>query len=88
MIVLDTNVISELASLQAAPAVVAWADAQPIESLHTTAISEAEMLYGVAILPSGRRRDDLRRAVTTVFATLLAGRVLPFDHAAAPAFAE
>lgn len=88
MIVLDTNVISELAKPQADPAVIAWADNQPIATLHATAISEAEMLYGVALVPSGRRREDLRRAVMTVFSTLLAGRVLPFDSAAAAAFAE
>ena len=88
MIVLDTNVISELAKPNTDPAVVAWADAQPIQTLHATTVSEAEMLYGVALLPAGRRRDDLRRAVITAFATLLAGRVLPFDSAAAAAFAE
>lgn len=66
---------------------VAWADAQRSESLHATAISEAELLYGVAILPPGRRREDLRRSVVTAFAGLLAGRVLPFDSAAAASFA-
>ena len=88
MIVLDTNVISELARPRADPAVIAWADIQPITTLHATAISEAEMLYGVALMPSGRRREDLRRAVMTAFSTLLAGRVLPFDSAAAAAFAD
>jgi hypothetical protein len=88
VIVLDTNVISELAKPQADVAVIAWADSQPIATLHATAISEAEMLYGVALVPFGRRREDLRRAVLTAFSTVLAGRVLPFDSAAAAAFAD
>ena len=87
VIVMDTNVISGLAKPRPDPAVLVWADAQPVETLHATAISEAEMLYGVALLPVGRRRD-LGRAVVTVFATLLAGRVLPFDGAAAMTFAD
>jgi len=87
MILLDTNVISELAKPRADPAVIAWADAQLIETLHMTSISEAEMLYGVALLPIGRRRDDLLRAIMTAFTTLLTGRVLPFDSAAATEFA-
>lgn len=88
MIVLDTNVISELASAQPAPAVVAWADAQDAEALHAAAITEAEMLYGLQLLPAGRRRDTLTRAVETAFTVLLAGRVLPFDRAAARAYAD
>lgn len=88
VIVLDTNVISELARPHAAPAVVAWADAQRQEDLFATAISEAEMLYGVGLLPVGRRRDDLRRAVQIVFSSLLAGRVLPFERAAAACFGD
>jgi predicted nucleic acid-binding protein len=88
VIVLDTNVISELAKPQADPAVIAWVNSQPMMMLYATAVSEAEMLYGVALLPTGRRQADLYRAISTVFATLLAGRVLPFDRAAAAAFAE
>jgi hypothetical protein len=88
MIVLDTNVISELTKPRADPTVIAWADRQSIARLHTTAVSEAEMLFGVALLPAGRRRDYLHRAVATVFSSLLAGRVLPFDSAAAAAFSE
>lgn len=88
MIVIDTNVLSELARPEAAPAVIAWANAQPIEDLYTTAITESEMLYGVAFLPAGRRQDSLRRAIETAFAALLAGRVLAFDRAAARAYAD
>jgi predicted nucleic acid-binding protein len=51
--------------------------------LYATAISEAEMLYGVGLMDTGRRRNDLQRAVLFTFAVLFAGRVLPFDSAAA-----
>ena len=87
MIVLDTNVISELARDRADDAVVAWADVQPLAALHVTCITEAELLYGLACLPDGRRRQQLYRAVETVFSTLLSERVLPFDRAAARAYA-
>jgi toxin FitB len=88
VIILDTNVISELAKPRAEPAVVAWADQQSAGMLYATAISEAEMLFGVNIMAVGVRRDNLRRAVLTVFGALLAGRVLPFDSAAAAEYAE
>jgi predicted nucleic acid-binding protein len=88
MIVLDTNVLSELAKPQAEAIGVAWADAQFVDDLYATTISEAKLLYGLALMAPGRRKDDLRRAIETAFATLLAGRVLPFDRAAAQAYAE
>ena len=88
MIVIDTNVLSELARPEAEPAVVAWANAQRIEDLYTTAITESEMLYGLACVPAGRRHDSLQRAIETAFAALLAGRVLSFDRAAARAYAD
>ncbi len=88
MIIIDTNVISELTKPEPNPAVIVWADSQPTELFYATAIGEAEILYGLTLLPAGRRRQALHRAVKTVFATLLAGRVLPFDSAAAAAYAE
>ncbi len=88
MIVMDTNVLSELAKPSANPTVVAWANAQAIEQLYTTAITEAEMLVSVASMPNGRRQDALRQAVQTAFSALLPGRVLSFDRAAARAYAE
>ena len=88
MIVIDTNVLSELARPEAEPAVIAWSNAQPIEDLYTTAITETEMLYGLACVPAGRRHDALRRAIETAFSALLAGRVLSFDRAAARAYAD
>ena len=63
-------------------------ETQPSTSLFTTTICEAEILYGVALLPAGRRRVALEQAVTAIFGEELAGRVLSFDRAAASAFAE
>jgi toxin FitB len=83
VIVLDTNVVSELAKPEADARVVAWADAQSIFDLYTTAISEAEILYGLSIMPTGRRRDALQQAMAAAFSALLSGRVLPFDRMAA-----
>jgi predicted nucleic acid-binding protein len=87
MIVLDTNVLSELAKAVPDRAVMAWANSQFADELYATAISEAEMLFGIDLLPQGRRRGELERAVRDVFARLLKGRVLPFDRAAAEAYA-
>lgn len=88
MIVLDTNVLSEMMRPEPADAVRRWLARQPSAQVFTTAITEAEILYGVALLPDGRRRDMLRDAVTALFAEDLAGRVLPFDSAAAAEYAD
>jgi predicted nucleic acid-binding protein len=88
VIIIDTNVLSELAKPEVAPAVFAWANGQSLEDLYTTVITEAEMLFGLACLPAGRRQDGLRRAIETAFSALLAGRVLSFDRAAARAYAD
>ena len=88
MIVLDTNVISEIARSTPFPSVLAWARRQNPEEVFTTAICEAELLFGIALMPAGRRRDALARALTITLTTILSGRVLPFDRAAAQAYAE
>ena len=88
MIVLDTNVISELMRQQPDTAVLAWVAAQPRPSLYTTSINRAEILYGVAALPAGRRRDAYDAVVAAIFAEEFAGRVLPFDGAAAEHYAQ
>ncbi len=83
MIVLDTNVISEMVRPKPDEAVLAWLAAQPMSSLFITATTQAEVLYGLTPLPAGRRRDDLFAAIRPIFDEDLAGRVLPFDtHAA------
>jgi predicted nucleic acid-binding protein len=88
MIVLDTNVLSELMRPQPHPAVVDWVAAQPRASLYTTSVSKAEILYGIAALPEGRRRAAMAAAAEAMFTDDLAGRVLSFDAAAAVHYAE
>lgn len=87
MIILDTNVLSELMRPSPNDAVLAWIAARPRAELHTTSITQAEILHGIALMPEGRRRSDLLSAADAMFAEDLAGRVLPFDGAAAAAFA-
>ena len=86
MIVLDTNVLSELARPEPDPAVAGWIARQRRAELCTTAVSEAELAYGLALLPRGRRRDLLTSAVARLLGEGLGGRVLPFDRAAAAAY--
>ncbi len=88
MIVLDTNVISELMRAEANPAVSAWTAAQPRSLLYTTCINQAEILYGIAVLPEGRRRSTLATAAEAMFAEDFAGRILPFGAAATARHAE
>jgi toxin FitB len=83
VIVLDTNVLLELIRLTPSPVVLAWARAQDAETIFTTAVCEAELLFGVAAMAEGRRRVALARAVEVILGTILGGRVLPFDRAAA-----
>jgi predicted nucleic acid-binding protein len=88
MIVLDTNVISELMRPGPHPAVLSWVAAQPRATLYTTGINQAEILYGIAMLPEGRRRTALGVAAQAMFAEDLAGRVLAFNSAAAVHYAQ
>jgi predicted nucleic acid-binding protein len=78
MVVLDTNVISELMRPFPAATVMAWVEGQEPAALYTTAITVAEVGYGLLRLPDGRGRSDLVAAANAVFAGY-AGRVLPFD---------
>lgn len=87
MILLDTNVISE--PLRGADGrVVAWIDAQRIETLYLSAITVAELRFGVAAMPAGKRRDALHDQIEKRVLPLFTGRVLPFDLAASQAYAE
>ena len=83
MIVVDTNVISELMRGEPHPAVLAWMGAQPRALLYTTHINQAEILHGISALPEGRRRTALIAAAVAMFAEDFAGRILPFDAGAA-----
>jgi predicted nucleic acid-binding protein len=88
MIVLDTNVLSETLRPRPAESVKRWIQAQGPASLYTTAISQAEILYGAALLPAGRRRLALEEAIAGIFGRAFLGRVLSFDSSAAKSFAE
>jgi predicted nucleic acid-binding protein len=88
MVILDTNLVSELMKLAPSTAVIAWMDRQSLDDLFTTSITEAEILYGVERLPKGKRRDELMRQAEAVFAEDYAGRVLAFDERAAREFAR
>jgi predicted nucleic acid-binding protein len=83
VIVVDTNVISELMRGEPDPAVLAWVAGQPQALLYTTHINQAEILYGIAALPEGRRRAALAAAAEAMFAEDFAGRILPFEARAA-----
>ncbi len=87
MVVLDTNVVSELMRERVDPRVRAWLDSQLNSALFTTTITEAEILTGIAILPDGERRRGIAAAAERAFGVLFAGRILPFDSAAAQAYA-
>ncbi len=80
---LDTNVVSELIRRSPAPAVTTWVSDQPLEDLYFSAISEAELRYGAAILPAGRRRDTLFLRIDAMLRDAFEERVLPFDRDAA-----
>ncbi len=86
MIVLDTNVISEAMKPQANPAVRGWLNEQLAETLYITSITLAELQFGIAALPAGRRKDGLTRALDGML-DLFGDRVLPFDIEAARHYA-
>lgn len=88
MILLDTNVVSE--PLRRAPdaRVVAWLDAQPLETLYLSAISVAELRVGVALLPVGKRRKGLQNDLESRVLPMFTGRILPFDEGCTAAYAE
>jgi predicted nucleic acid-binding protein len=82
MIILDTNVVSEFTKAVVSDRVVAWFGRQSPLNLATTAVTEAEMLTGIALLPDGRRKMDLERETLALLASF-GSRVFPFDHGAA-----
>jgi toxin FitB len=88
MIILDTNVVSELIKDAPDPAVRAWANTQPRRALLTTSITVAELRTGVEALLQSRRRQELEAGIDWALSELLGGRVLDFDRRAALAAAE
>lgn len=87
MIILDTNVVSELLRPAPEQRVVAWLAGLDGAGVYLTTITEAELRLGVAILPEGRRRDELAEMIDRIICEDFAGRILPFDSRAAEAFA-
>jgi predicted nucleic acid-binding protein len=88
MILLDTNVVSELMKSTPEPAVMTWINAIPGATVFVSAVTLAEILYGVALVPDGQRRQGLARAARIVFESYFRGRILSFDSEAAEAFAD
>ena len=88
MIVLDTNVLSELMKAAPAPSVVEWVSSQPASRLFITAITQGEILYGIGLLPEGKRRNCIAIVATAMFAEDFNDRILAFNADAAPAYAD
>lgn len=87
MIVLDTNVVSEAMKPEPHPAVRAWLNDQAAETMYLTCVTLAELLFGIAVLPAGHRKDMLGQALDGLMG-LFRGTVLPFDADAARCYAE
>jgi toxin FitB len=88
VIILDTNVLSELMRPKPSARVVAWVAKQPARELCTTAITEAEIFYGIQLLGKGKRQEGLLAAAEAMFAEDFAGRVFGFEDDAARVFAR
>ena len=88
MILIDTNVISELWRVTPDPTMLAWIDAQTIETFYLSTITVAELRFGLATMPAGKRcmiyQNRLEREVLPAFT----GRILPFDLKASQAYAD
>jgi toxin FitB len=88
MILLDTNVVSDPMRQQPDPRVRDWLDAQAIETLYLSTISLSELLLGIESLPGGKRRKALAVALGEQLVSLFDSRIIPFDVAAAEAYAK
>ena len=88
MFILDTNVVSELMCPTPDPVVASWVAECATSDLFLTAVTEAELRFGLAVMPTGKRRDGLASALERMLDTGFANRILPFDSAAARAYAE
>lgn len=88
MIILDTNVVSELMRPTPEQRVLHWFSGQSSEDLHVTAVTMAEILYGIELISTSRRRDVLRAGAEKVFGDVFADRILTFEDRAARAFSQ
>jgi toxin FitB len=88
VIVLDTNVISELARRVADVGVLTWLDSLEISDVATTGVTAAELRYGLARLPDGRRKRELTGVIRGILTEDFHGRVLPFDEGSSAQYAN
>jgi toxin FitB len=88
VIILDTNVISELARQAPDPGVLSWLDSLDISGVATTAVTAAELRCGVVRLPEGHRKRELTAVIRGILAEDFHGRVLPFDERASVRYAD
>jgi predicted nucleic acid-binding protein len=87
MILLDTNVVSEAIKPDPHPLVLAWLDAQAVETVFLSSITVAELLFGIGALPNGKRKDAMAARIDRLLDEF-AGRILPFDTSAARRHAD
>jgi predicted nucleic acid-binding protein len=88
VIVLDSNVVSELVRPSPNRSVVEWVDEHDSSELVLTALTAAELRAGVALLPEGRRRDELGMRIESLLVETFAGYVLAFDVGSSAYYAE
>lgn len=86
MILVDTNIISELIRPQPEPKVEAWLAGQRSADCFLSTVTEAELRYGIQLLPTGQRRDNLQLLLNGILEQDFGGRILPFESAAAAAY--
>lgn len=88
MILVDTNVVSEPLRMSPEPLVSKWLNSQALETLFLSAVTAAELRFGIRSLPTGRRRDRLSEALETQILPMFAGRILAFDLSTSKIYAE
>ncbi len=88
IVLLDTNVVSEMMRPEASPVVLKWFSRQHSQELHSSSVSLAEIFYGIQLLPAGKRRNEILAGAERMFTKALAGRLFVFDEEAARAFAR
>ena len=88
MFLLDTNIVSELMRLSPNPGVESWIADRPADNLYFSAVGEAELLYGLAVMSAGRRRDKFTSEIDAMLREDFEGRILSFDSAAARSYAD
>lgn len=88
MIILDTNVVSELMRSSPDSRVLHWFSSQSADDLHITAITMSEIFYGIELISTARRRETVRTAAEKMFETVFVDRILTFEDRAARAFSQ